>query len=369
MEAMRDEQLDPRPWTRMTLPVRRDVLVDLAMFRAISVIARRPTQAAVVSRIGGEVNDALALFDERGWIAEPASYHRDPPQPEGVRARWSRRSAVRLATITWDDGFECRPEEPGAARYAGYARNRIARAMLVEHQSGDRPWVVCLHGFGMGSTGVDLRTFRVGHLHHDLGLNVAFLTLPFHGRRRLDRRGLPAFPGIDILDNLHGLAQSVWDVRQLLRLLRARTKQPIGLLGLSLGGCVTSLVASLDDIDAALLLVPMVDLATLMHDAAVQYGSRMGVNGEVAALSRPLLNPVSPLALTPRLPVDRRVIIAGTLDRFVPASAHAVPLWRHWDQPEIHWYHGGHVSVFWSPTARAGLDASLHRLGMIGETK
>jgi hypothetical protein len=366
MDAVHDQQLDPRPWTRLTAQVRRDVFVDRAMLRIITTIAGRPTESSVLARIGNEVNDALALFEERGWIADPVSYHQDPPAPLGIRARRSRGSTVGFTTITWDDRFECRPDEPGASRYAGYTRNRIARATLVEHRSGDRPWLVCLHGFSMGSPGVDLRAFRAAHLHRDLGLNLAFLTLPFHGRRRLDRRGLPPFPGIDMLDNVHGLAQAAWDVRQLLRLLRARTDQPIGLLGLSLGGCVAALTASLDDVDAALLLVPMVDLASLMHDTAVRYGRRMGVNGEMAAQSRPVLSPVSPLMLTPRLPVERRVIIAGTLDRFVPPSAHAVALWRHWDQPEIHWYHGGHVSLFWSPQARAALDASLRHVGMVG---
>ena len=64
------------------------------------------------------------------------------------------------------------------------------------------------------------------------------------------------------------------------------------------------------------------------------------------------------------MPVDRRAIFSGTLDLFAKPSMQAVALWRHWDEPELHWYHGGHVSLFWSPSARKGIDASLRRMGL-----
>ena len=86
------------------------------------------------------------------------------------------------------------------------ARNPIARAAVLEHRSGVRPWLVCLHGFGMGSPRLDLRVFRALHPHRDLGLNVAFLTLPLHGRRNPIPSTQPPVPGIDVMDTIHGLA-------------------------------------------------------------------------------------------------------------------------------------------------------------------
>ena len=355
-----DQRHDAAPRSRLTLQVRRDVTVDRVMFRLVAGRAARPPDPALIARIAGEVADAADLFGRRGWLADPASYHPTPPPPEGIRTRPTSSRGLKPTIITWDDGYRCDPDEPGALRYAGYTANRIARAAVLEHRSGSRPWLVCIHGFGMGTPGIDLRGFRAAHLYRDLGLNLAFLTLPFHGRRRVERSALPRFPGIDVLDNVHGLAQAVWDVRQLVLHLQERTDQPIGIAGMSLGGCVAALVASLADVHAALLLIPAVDLATLMTDAAERRG--LTPNVELAERAQRVMLPVSPLALTPRVPVDRRVIVAGTLDQFVRPAAQAVALLRHWDEPEVHWYHGGHVSLFWDRRARAGIDASLRRI-------
>ena len=350
----------------MTVQVRRDVLADTMALRLVSARGGRPSDAEV-ARIDAEVTEALALFEDRGWVEAPATYHRPPPFPQGVRTKRTRSADIRYTALSWDDGYECRPEEPGAARYATYRSTRIVRAALLEHRSGDRPWLVCIHGFGMGSPGLDLRAFRALHLHRDLGLNLAFLTLPFHGRRNPGgARATPPVPGADVLDNLHGLTQAAWDVRQLLQLLRDRTDRPIGLMGLSLGGGVAATVASIDEPHAALLLVPAVDLPSLMEGAAERLGGTAHTMAALSARSRPIMAPVSPLALRPQVPVDRLAIFAGTLDQFARPSTQAIALWQHWDRPELHWYHGGHVSFFWSARARKAVDATLARVGLAG---
>ena len=195
-----------------------------------------------VERVFRETRSALSLFERRGWIAQPATYHLGPPQPSMMRSSRRRSGRIRFTSWTWEDGFAVRSEEPGAERYAGYVRNRISRAAVLRHRGGERPWLVCIHGWGMGMPGLDMRTFRALHLHRDLGLNVAFVTLPMHGKRKPEDAGrMPPIPGPDILDNVHGLAQAAWDVRQLLAHLRSTTSQPVGLMGLSLGGYTTAL--------------------------------------------------------------------------------------------------------------------------------
>src|SRR6478752_3040011 len=260
------DSVDPRPHSRLTPKVRRDVLVDAAAYRLVTSRASRP-DPALLQRIDGEVDAALALFEDEGWLQEPLTYHSDPPAPSDVRSRRSRSGNLRFTSLSWVDGYAPRPEEPGAERFLGYRVNRVARATLLEHRAEDRPWLICLHGFGMGRPGLDLRAFRALHLHRDLGLNLAFLTLPFHGRRNPGPATAPPMPSADVLDTVHGLTQAVWDVRQLLAHIRARTEQPIGLMGLSLGGMVAATAASIDEPHAVLLLVPAIDLPGLAADA------------------------------------------------------------------------------------------------------
>jgi hypothetical protein len=353
---MHDDPLDPRPHSRLTARVRRDVLVDRAAYRLVTSRVGRP-DTALLQRIDDEMAEALPLFQERGWIDQPETYHQAPPPPSGVRSARGRSGNLRFTKLSWLDGYAPRPEEPGADRFLEYRVNRVARATLLEHRSGDRPWLICLHGFGMGRPGLDLRAFRALRLHRDLGLNLAFLTLPFHGRRNPGSTLSPPMPSADVLDTIHGLAQAVWDVRQLVAHLRARTEQPIGLIGLSLGGMVAATVASIDPLHAVLLLVPAVDLPTLMSDAGGEVASPEDLERMTAA--QPLFAPVSPLRLTPKVATERQLIVAGTLDRFARPGGQAVALWRHWGQPALHWYHGGHVSLFWARGVQDAIDEHL----------
>ena len=329
------------------------MFVDVAAQRLITARGGEP-DPELLRRVDGEVAEALDLFEERGWDAEPERYHQDPVPLASTRMGFRRSGNLRYTALSWLDGYEPRPDEPGAARYAGYRSNRVARAALLEHRAGDRPWVVCLHGFAMGRPGFDLRAFRALHLHRDLGLNVALLTLPCHGRRNPGPSPLPPVPGFDVLDTLHGLAQSVWDVRQLVIHLRERTDQPVALMGLSLGGLVAATTSSFVEVDGVVLLIPAVDLAGLIPT----YGPGAST----------LLAPVSPLRLTSKVPADRKLIVAGTLDRFVRPTDQAVALWRHWDEPTLQWYHGGHVSLFWARGVQAAVDHHLRAIGVSAST-
>ena len=125
----------------------------------------------------------------------------------------------------------------------------------------------------MGRPNLDLSLFRARWLHEDLGLNVALPVLPLHGPRA---EGLPPHAGFhneDVLDNIHGIAQSVWDVRRLVRWARQQDGAPVGITGISLGGFVSALVAGLEpDLACVILGVPAVDLTDLIEHHSPRVG-------------------------------------------------------------------------------------------------
>ena len=52
--------------------------------RAIFTIVRRMPTAEELDRIESEAHAAIAQFDREGWLADPASYHCDPPVPSAL---------------------------------------------------------------------------------------------------------------------------------------------------------------------------------------------------------------------------------------------------------------------------------------------
>ena len=125
--------------------------------------------------------------------------------------------------------------------------------------------------------------------------------LSLHGPRGEDLPAHAAFPGEDVMDNVHGIAQSVWDVRRVVRWAGEQGGTPVGITGVSLGGFVTALVAGLEQgLACAILGVPAVDLIDL-----IDHHSTRGRDAQylrVLDLARRVGVVVSPLGLFHFLP-------------------------------------------------------------------
>ena len=349
------------PQVRMTGSLAAHVAMDEAVMALVQGPSRSPRRADYL-RVAEELTIARALFAERGWIDDPHSYHHAPDPLEDSATTsssgWALGQSYRR--ISWDSGYEPRREEPGAARWAAFERNRTASAWLLEHDDGPRPWLIGVHGFGTGAPVADMITFRAQHLFHDLGWNVAAIVLPVHGSRRPSRIGGEDFLGFDMMNCVHALSQSVWDVRRLLSWVRTQDPTAVALHGVSLGGYVASLTSCFEgDLDAVIAGIPVCDFPALfaqqsprhVRDRAIEHRILEG-NAEVVH------RVVSPLAMPCLVPHERRAIFAGLGDRMaVPTQAQA--LWEHWDEPRICWFPGNHVGFLWSSKVADFVDGVL----------
>lgn len=224
-------------------------------------------------------------------------------------------------------------------------------AMLVEHwvheRTRPRGTVIALHGFSMGTPRLDAWALFARDWFR-AGLDVALLTLPHHGARRARdaRFSGQAFAAPDPAVLHAAVRRAVYDIHVLRHWLRDRTDRPVGLFGLSLGGYLAALTAGLvDDLDFVVPMVPPVcigDLAWRFFSASRRRGAASAyTRGELRAMYRVH----SPLTYPLRTPRNRALIIAGRGDRIVPPE-HPHALWRHWDEPAIHWFSGSHLTPF-----------------------
>lgn len=357
----RDPPLAEPPVARPTIALARQVFHDeivLLGFRMF--LPAKDLQA--LNRNAREVGEALDFYARQGWLERPEEFFACPPPQTDVSTHTATIRRRTYQRVEFDSGYEPRPGEPGRERWLHYTANNHVQALVLRHHD-PRPWVVCVHGALMGRGAVDLRLFRARHLHDDLGLNVVLPVLPLHGVRK--HRGA-AFPGEDVLDNVHAAAQAVWDVRRVMAWIRTQEPDsPIGLNGMSLGGYVSALVASLEDgLTCAVLGVPVADLIDVL-------GRHAGLRADdprrqTLALAEPLGQMVSPLSLLPRVPLQGRFIYAGVADRLVHPREQVLRLWEHWGKPKIQWYQGGHTGFFRSRPVQDFIDAALIQSGLVG---
>jgi hypothetical protein len=345
-----------------------EALLDRTFTLMTSVMVGVPVPETV-RRMVDDLLAAHAFYEARGWLTDPSGYHPEPP-PVGRVAR--RRCASFAGTrrlayehVSLPSEFTPHEGEPGRERWLAHPRNGTAHVYVLEHEE-PRPWLVGVHGFAMGTPLTNFAGFPVRLLHDELGLNLALPVLPLHGPRGAGGVSGGEVLSPDYLRMVHLFAQGLWDVRRTLAWIRSRSDEPIGLYGISLGGYVSALVAAFEPALACVIAgIPPVDFPSLANDNQPWIMRRYGDEFEVDwKLVRAVSHVVSPLAFTPRVPRERRFIYAGLADRVVkPYQPRA--LWRHWDEPEIHWFSGGHVLGIWNDTIGDFLVRALESTGMV----
>jgi len=313
-------------------------------------------------RLRSELDEARELFRARGWLDDPRSYHQDPPASTEMTVKDAPFGGLALERFRFESGWQPHPDEPGRDRWLSYPRMNEAAGWILRHPEREhRPWLLVINGYRTGDLAVDLKSFGVKHLHRDLGLNIANVTLPLHGPRALGRASGARVLNAGAMNTINTIAHGAWDIRRVLAWLRTEFgADRIGLSGISLGGYMVSLVSCLDeDLACVIAGVPESDLVRGMRRQVEPmlppFYEQWGLSW--TSLER-VFTPVSPLAMEPLVPHEHRYIYAGLLDRWV-RPGNVKTLWEHWGEPSILWYEGSHLSFPFEKSVRRYVDDAL----------
>lgn len=186
------------------------------------------------------------------------------------------------------------------------AENRVV-PLHVRGPVRQRAVVLAAHGYLGGNPAVDRLGLAASRFEH-AGYTFCHATLPFHGRRK--PAGVrPFFPHPDPRITFEALRQGALDLAAAVRVLRALGARRVVLAGLSLGGYVAALTATIaDDLDGLVLLTPLASFRDL--DAAPAHDAR------------DLLTATRAGVRTAKLPGSGVLVVGAREDRIVP-PAHA----------------------------------------------
>jgi len=350
----------PEPSLGLSAKVAADEVLLATMLTALPVASGDEWR-----RIRSEVIEASELFEARGWLKEPAAYHGEPPELEVPSLVPRRARSWHFEHLSFESGYAPHADEPGRARWLSYAPNRTAHAWVFRHPGPPRPWLVLIHGFLMGSPTRDFGIWDPRFFGDRLGMNLVYPVLPFHGPRRVGRLSGDGFFTGDILDVVHAEAQAMWDIRRILRWIRAQGAPAIGVHGVSLGGYQTALLAGLEEgLACAIAGIPLADFTRALwrHGPTllIRHGEHLGMQRDEVS---EVLSVASPLALAPRVARDRRYLFGAVADRLV-STDQVRDLWEHWERPRILWYSGAHVSFRRDPGVRRLVRDALDESGL-----
>lgn len=334
----------------------------LAWFKAII----RPPQQAARSQVLEELQhwrDCLLAETAPALV----DFHPEPPPLPRVEGMERSLFGLRYKHIRWPSEFPLDQGWPGLRRWGQHMRNHRAHAWLLEHPGKPRPWLLTIHGYRMGTPGLDFRAFEPGLLHHRLGLNVASVVLPLHGPRKTGRVSGGHYLDGDFSTFVHAERQAQWDIRRLLSWLRLNRHAPkIGVYGLSLGGYNAALLAGLDaELACVIAGIPVFDMAqTQWRHIPLALRRGLEADGVNEDLLRMVYAPVSPGMFSAQLPASRLGIFAGTMDSLVWPDQ-PLQLAQHWQVPTPYWFAGAHLTFAGTSAQRQCLINTLAAGGLI----
>lgn len=302
-----------------------------------------------LERLETQVDQGDASSAIKGALAAPT-------EPETAKLQRAPVRGLDTEWLTFPSAYSPEPSIPGAERWNSYTDNQTVGCRLLRHSDGPRPWLICVHGYRMGSS-FDMSAFHAERLHRQFGVNICMPILPLHGPRRQMRLTGSLFLDGPLANIWHAISQSLMDLRQVIAWLRA-TQSPtgVGVFGLSLGGYMASLLAAFEaELSPVIAAIPMVEIApTLWQHMVYPSRTRMIQTGFDAERLNRILAPVSPLHHAPPATANR-AIVAAHGDQVVPPEQPRA-LWHHWNEPSMHWADTGHLSIQWRASPRTFID-------------
>jgi hypothetical protein len=337
-----------------------DVAVGAAIFhRSAASRARSASDSLGPAERLQALDEIAALYDRPEHYLPGAPFFAAPAPitPRATHVRSLRDGQV--SDWAWPSPFTLHVDAV-ADRYFASEPNRTAVARVHLHADRPRPVAILLHGYRAGHFGFEEQSWPVGWFFEN-GLDLAILALPFHGPRAT-HAGAPLWPGSDPRITNEGFRQAVLDVRTLAHHLLARGAPQVGVMGMSLGGYTTSLVATIDDrLSFAVPIIPLASIAAVAERLGRLVGTEEDQAAQRAALDR-AHRAVSPLARPGLLPGDHMLVAAAEGDRITPPD-HAQRLATHFGAPLLT-FTGGHIAQIGRGDAFRAVGKLLERLGI-----
>lgn len=302
-------------------------------------------------------------------LADPDRLFAPPQELPRFEAKWRRPMRGGMHThFTFRSPY--RPvHRLYAAEFRRYDRLDTAHLFAWRHARPAPASILVTHGWGVGAKRLHEREFGIPYLFRKLGLDVYYYVHPFHWVRRpsVARFSGELHPSPNLMRTNETFVQTVQEIRTALSFIEAHNPAPMGMMGSSLGGYTTALVASVDSrLSFAVPVLPPASLADLFwahgdRDPMRQHAEAMGMTLDRFRAAWALH---SPMSYEPQVPFEGRMVVLATGDRIVPRE-HSERLWRHWGEPRRYDFAGGHILQVYGHRYHREVGRLLADLGYI----
>jgi pimeloyl-ACP methyl ester carboxylesterase len=294
---------------------------------------------------------------EHDTVADLVPYLDRPPRelyPAPTRMPVARRTrTLRSLSRAVEDVTFASEHQPVCSKYARrhegeYRCNHDVHLRWVHPLNGPRKSILLyVHGWMEPGAWVE-ETALFPQLYREVGVDVAHVQLPFHGKRKPRASYFHGefYWSADLVRTMEAVRQSVIDVESSILWFRAMGYEQIGVAGISLGGAITMVTACLPPgPDYVVPIVAHLDIADAVENAPILWRMKADLErfGIDEAQRRALIQRLPIASLRPVLPPERQLWIAARDDRYLSAAC-VERQWETWGRPPIVWIPGGHMT-------------------------
>lgn len=220
--------------------------------------------------------------------------------------------------------------------------------VFLNNHHDEVPNVIFIHGWRMSSFDRIKKIFHE-RIAEELKWNMYYFTLPYHFEREPETSLYSGefMISANISRTIDSTRQAVKDLRALIQWIKKNKKGPVVLIGVSLGGFITNLVATLEsEIDI---------LTSIFYANRLSYSiwntipgkfirkdlEEHGVNYEDLTSYWKITDPSQAV---PKMKKDNILLISAKYDQYVHIED-ADHLWEAWGRPPRYIYKGGHAGI------------------------
>jgi len=223
----------------------------------------------------------------------------------------------------------------------------IKGEMFLQNNKGVTPNIILIHGWRMNSYS------KLKSIYHDkmssLGWNLYYFPLAYH----MERTPPPSLYSGEFMISanldrtVHATKQSIVDLRTLIHWIKQTQEGPIVLVGVSLGGWIANLAATLEaEIDGVISVFYANRLShSIWNTIPGKYIKADFLNNGIGF--KELIEHwgiTDPSGSLPKIKKENILLISGKHDQYISLED-ADHLWQSWGKPARHVYNCGHSGI------------------------